>query len=65
MGESGYFPFHIRLELAKMFEAWADEHKVEKCAENVIAYLTINDLLSYREIRDFLKAASDAKDGAE
>lgn len=62
MGESGYFPFHIRLKLAKMFEAWADEHKVEKCAENVIAYLVANDLLSYREIRDFLNAA---KDGAE
>lgn len=60
MGESGYFPFHIRLKLAKMFEALADEHKVEKCAENVIAYLVANDLLSYREIRDFLNAAKEA-----
>ena len=63
MGENNYFPFHIRLELAEMFEAWADEHKVEKCAESVITYLCMKGLLSYKEVKAFLSNA--AKDGAE
>lgn len=51
------FPFSERLRLAKMFEAWAKETGAKDCAENVIAYLYMNKLLSYKEVREFMDGA--------
>ena len=63
MGESALYPFHIRIKLAKKFEEWADENGVAKCAESVIAYLCMKDLLSYKDVKAFLNNLE--KDGAE
>ena len=37
--------FSWRVELAKRFEAWADEYCATKCWENLIAFLQTNGML--------------------
>ena len=63
MNEVLLYPFHIRIELAKKFEKWADENGVSKCPESVITYLCMKGLLPYKNVKAFL--SNSAKDSAE
>ena len=47
--------FSWRVELAKRFEAWADEYCAAKCWENLIAFLQANGMLKEDEVREFLE----------
>ena len=46
--------FSWRVELAKQFEAWADEYCATKCWENLIAFLQANGMLKEDAVWRFL-----------
>ena len=49
------FLFSWRVELAKRFEAWAEEYCAAKCWENLIAFLQANGMLKEDDVRKFLE----------
>ena len=48
------FLFSWRVELAKRFEAWAEEYCAAKCWENLIVFLQMNGMLKEDAVRKFL-----------
>lgn len=48
------FLFSWRVELAKRFEAWAEEYCAAKCWENLIAFLQANGMLKEDAVWRFL-----------
>lgn len=46
--------FSKRKELAKIYEKWIKENGVKDCAESVISFLHINELINSRKATEFI-----------